>query len=100
MPRKKKPTKAEQLAEQTAKTQADEIARMIGYTCDLLDSLLMPNADAPAATILVVERMSAYLDRRGAVADDPMWVTKMRRTVTRYGVHRARRNGEDAFNLD
>lgn len=100
MPRK---TTAKKLAEQEAKAQADEITRIIGTTCSLLESLLlatgglhMPQREALA----IVERMKAYLDRRGPVAEDPAWIASMRRTVRDYGVQQGRLRGEDAFNLD
>jgi hypothetical protein len=100
MPRK---TTAKKLAEQEAKAQADEITRIIGTTCDLLDTLLADTngSHMPAqGTAPIVERMKAYLDRRGPVAEDPAWIAKMRRTVRDYGVQRGRLRGEDAFNLD
>jgi hypothetical protein len=98
---KKKQTKAEQLAEQDAKAQADELARIIGCTCDLLDRLLAAaKPQLPADTEPIVERMKAYLDRRNLTAEDPSWITKMRRTVTSYRTQRARLSGEDMFKLD
>jgi methionyl-tRNA synthetase len=98
---KKKQTKAEQLAEQDAKTQADELARIISHTCDLIDLLLVAaKPQLPADTEPIVERMQAYLDRRNITAEDPSWIAKMRKTVTSYRAQRARLRGEDMFNLD
>lgn len=100
MPRKKK-TSAAKLAEQEAKAQADEITRIIGTTCDLLDGLLaQAKPDMPKGTDPIIDRMKAYLDRRGVVAEDPSWISKMRSTVTGYAVQRGRLRGEDAFRLD
>lgn len=98
---RKKQTRAEQLAEQDLKAQGDEIARIIGHTCDLLDKLLVAAAPGlPDSTEPVIERMKAYLDRRGAVAEDPVWIAKMRKTVTSYRTRRARLRGEDVFSID
>lgn len=97
--KKRKKTTAEKLAEQDLKTQADEITRILGHTCELLDSLLVETG-APEATNPVIDRMKAYLDRRGIVAEDPAWIVKMRRTVTAYLTRRSRERGEDAFSID
>lgn len=95
--KRKKKTTAEKLAEQDLKAQADEITRIIGNTCDLLDSL----AEAPPEKAEpIIDRMKAYLDRRGIVAEDPAWIVKMRRTVTTYLARRSRERGEDAFSID
>jgi hypothetical protein len=94
-------TRAEQLAEQDTKAQADEIARIIGTTCDLLNTLLdAAEPNMPVGTEPVIERMKAYLDRRGVTAEDPSWIAKMRKTVTRHRTQRARLRGEDVFSID
>jgi len=97
----KKLTTAERLAEQDMKAQADEIARIVGATCDLLNMLLEAAApNIPAGTDPVIERMKAYLDRRGLTSEDPSWIAKMRKTVTMYRTQRARLRGEDVFSID
>jgi hypothetical protein len=96
--KRKKKTTAEKLAEQDLKAQADEITRIIAHTCELLDDLYL--GETPETTWPVIERMKAYLDRRGIVAEDPAWIVKMRRTVTAYLARRARDRGEDAFSID
>jgi len=98
----RKKTTEQKLAEQENKAQADEIARILTETCSLLDDLLVRSKPAlpESPTEPVVDRMQAYLDRRGVKAEDPPWVAKMRRTVTGYRVQRARLRGDDAFNID
>ena len=89
------------LAEQEAKAQADEIARIVGATCDLLNRLLLEaRPNMPPNTGPVIERMRAYLDRRGTVTEDPAWVAKMRRTVHHYSLQRDRLRAEDIFKID
>jgi hypothetical protein len=95
--RRKKST-AEKLAEQDLKAQADEITRIIEHTCSLLDDMLLDGTKFDQATP-VIDRMKAYLDRRGLVAEDPAWIVKMRRTVTAYLVRRSKERGEDAFSI-
>jgi hypothetical protein len=73
-----------------AKAQADDLSRIIGAACDLVDLLLGSGADVSLPLALVsrltrpvTDKMRAYLDRRGKTSEDPWWVSKMRATVTK-----------------
>lgn len=76
----KKPAPAKR-AERRAWALADELARALVATCDLLDEF---QGDGPMSARAVIERMQAYLDRRGGAGKQPPWVLRMRRTVARY----------------
>jgi len=92
----KQKTTTEELAAQDLKTQADEITRILAHTCDLLDALIASDRFPMDDVAPIIERMKAYLDRRGPVSEDPAWIVKMRRTVKAYTA----RTDSDAFSID
>jgi hypothetical protein len=83
MPRKKTAAK---LADEKEREQASAIAAILIETCSLLDDVLTRGEPAMMLhrMVPVIARMEAYLDRRGHEGRDPVWVARMRRTVTRF----------------
>jgi len=91
---------SESLEDDRQKAQADEIVRILGSTCDLLDAMLEESPIPPKKSDAVIDRMKAFLDRRRPEVEDPNWIVRMRQTVDAYLTQRARANEDDAFTLD
>lgn len=83
----KRKTASEKLDDAKAEVQARAIAQILIATCALLDDMLTQVEPVVELRFLlpVVLKMETYLDGRER-GRDPVWVARLRRTVTRFKI--------------